>query len=127
MKRKASIVVLFCGLLLGMSLVGVVAQTPTLTNAIGNGSVLTQAPAPTAPVQASVVPAVAYTENERLMVQLVQLSDQLASCRQQLGQKGIADLGDDVRARIEAAHPGFTIDWKTGALVAKTPPPTKTK
>ena len=63
-----------------------------------------------------------YTETERLMVQLVQVSDQLATCRQQLGQKGVADLSLDVRSRIEAAHPGFTVDWKTGALVAKAPP-----
>ena len=64
-----------------------------------------------------------YTETERLMVQLVQVSDQLATCRGQLGQKGVADLSLDVRSRIEAAHPGMTVNWQTGALVPKTAPP----
>lgn len=103
MKVKATIGALLLGFLVGVSFVGLTAQAP-------------QVPAAVAP------PAVAtFSENERLMVQLVQVSDQLAGCRQQLGTKGVADLGDSVRSRIEAQHPGYTVDWKTGALVPKAP------
>lgn len=59
------------------------------------------------------------TELERALVQIVQLSDQLAICRQQLGAKGVQDASAQVRARVEAAYPGYTIDWQTGQLVAK--------
>jgi hypothetical protein len=76
-----------------------------------------------APKAAAAAPAKqeSYSELESLMVQYVQANDQLAACRQQLGQKGVLDLGASVKDRVEAAHPGYTVDWKTGALVPKQP------
>lgn len=59
------------------------------------------------------------TETEALLVQLVQTRDALAACQQQATAAKILDAAGMVQRRLEAAHPGFTIDWKTGALVAK--------
>ena len=112
---------------LGLALVVVFSVCVVI--GVGLSAVAQQTPLPSGVTPGAVVPAVnahsapGYTEAERLMVQLVQVSDQLATCRQQLGTKGVTDLSQEVRARIEAQHPGFTVDWKTGALVPKAAPP----
>lgn len=63
----------------------------------------------------------ALSELETAYVQIVALAGQLADC--QANQLEVVKQAQNVRGdaliRIEKAHPGFTIDWQTGTLVAK--------
>lgn len=69
-------------------------------------------------------PPAALSDLETAYVQIVSLADQLAQCqaRQLESVKQFTDVQKDVVARIEKAHPGYTVDFQTGALVPK---PTK--
>lgn len=84
-------------------------------------------PAPAAPPQPAAPPP-SLSEIDRLQVQLVKVSDQLAACQMQLKQADIRSAADTVRGRVESNYPGYTVNWDTGALVKKDiPAPTTVK
>lgn len=72
-----------------------------------------------APTSATAAPAL--SDLETAYVQIVSLADQLAQCqaRQLDSVKQFTDVQKDVIARIEKAHPGYTLDFATNALVPK--------
>ena len=58
---------------------------------------------------------------ETAYVQIVALSGQLAKCESDHlpSVTQFSALRQDVVQRIEAKHPGYTVNWATGALVLK--------
>lgn len=81
-------------------------------------------PGAQAPAAAEKKPAEAMTELETAWVQVVALAGQLADChsRQLASVQQFTDVQADAQKRIEANHPGQTIDWRTGTLVPKATP-----
>lgn len=82
------------------------------------------APAVAAPTPATpAAQAPALTELEVAYVQIVNLTAGLAQCQaaQLDSTKQFNDVRADATARIEKAHPGFTVDWATNKLVPVPP------
>lgn len=66
--------------------------------------------------------APSLSEVEQLRVQLVKLTDQLATCQAQANTINVRYLSGETVKQIEAAHPGWTVNWDTGALMKKDAP-----
>jgi hypothetical protein len=62
------------------------------------------------------------TELEQLRIQVAILTSQLNSCQTKLGINNSTNVLQDVQRSVEAAHPGWTINWATGKLVQKAKP-----
>ena len=100
-------------------------------------------PAPTAaqakPAEKAAPPAAEYSDLDKAELQILalqdmvrELSDQLGQCRTQLAPlvsaknaEALPKVREETIARIEARHPGFIVDRKTGQLVPKPAEPPK--
>lgn len=82
------------------------------------------AQAPAAPqVVATPTAPTPLDDTERLMVEVLTVRAQLAQCQSESleSTRQFSATRAEVLRRIEAKHPGFTLD-STGKLVAKAPP-----
>jgi hypothetical protein len=85
-------------------------------------SLSAQAPAPAAQAPATAAATAGSLDDvDRMLIQIVSLQAQLANCQsEQLeSMKQFSATRAEVVKRIEAKHPGFTIDLQTGKLVPK--------
>jgi hypothetical protein len=89
---------------------------------LGVGVVLGQQVAPAAPATAA---AAQFTADERVMLESVDALRAIANtaCQSLEAFQRYQQAVTKTTARIEANHPGLTIAWDKGALVAKAPPP----
>lgn len=79
---------------------------------------------PTLPAPASAVKAPALDEADSLMLQIVSLAAARSNdqCSALQATKDYIQLKQQVATRMETKHPGYTVNWATMALTAKTAP-----